>query len=201
MRVAQEHSPTKEKLLDAAQRLMLAKGFAATSVEEICDKAGLTKGSLFHYFDSKEELGKATLERFCQTMQGHMREASFHKEPDPRKRLYAYLDFMIATSKDPSMPNSCLLGNFSQELSETHPAIRSCCAEQFHTWSKALKQDLDAARAKYLRRSSLDTGSLAEHVIAVMEGSLILAKAKQDRRVIERSLRHLKRYLESLFGK
>src|SRR5437588_558763 len=48
-----EPSPARERLLDAAQRLMLARGFAATSVDEICAAAKLTKGSFFHYFESK----------------------------------------------------------------------------------------------------------------------------------------------------
>ena len=48
MRTAQAQSPTKEKLLDAAQQLMLSKGFPATTVEEICEAAGFTKGSFFH---------------------------------------------------------------------------------------------------------------------------------------------------------
>ena len=66
MRTAQTHSPTKEKLLEAAQQLMLAKGFPATTVDEICEAAGFTKGSFFHYFESKEHLGKEVLDRFYQ---------------------------------------------------------------------------------------------------------------------------------------
>src|SRR5689334_24216214 len=64
MRTAQTYTPTKEKLLDAAQQLMLSKGFPATTVDEICDTAGFTKGSFFHYFESKEQLGKEVLNRF-----------------------------------------------------------------------------------------------------------------------------------------
>ncbi len=59
--------PTKEKLLDTAIGLMLKKGFTATSVDEICQTAGLTKGSFFYYFESKEDLADAALHRFWQS--------------------------------------------------------------------------------------------------------------------------------------
>lgn len=63
-----------------------------------------------------------------------------------------------------------------------------------------LKKELDEARAKHLPRTRLDTRGLAEHLIAVLEGSLILGKAKQDMTVVENNLLHFKRYLKALFG-
>lgn len=199
MRTAQAHSPTKEKLLEAAQRLMLAKGYEATSVGEICKAAKLTKGSLFHYFKSKEDLGKAVLERFCQSMQERLQAGPFRRKRDPLERIDGMLEFMIQMSRDPVAIQGCLPGNFAQELSETHPEIRSCCAQQFQAWAEGLKRELDKARVKHAPTSPINTQSLAEHFIAVIEGSLILAKAKQDTRVIGESLRHLKRYVHSLF--
>lgn len=193
--------PTKERLLDAAQGLMLAKGFTATTVDEICEKAKLTKGSFFHYFKSKEELGKAALNRFVAMMTQRFQEAPFHQESDPLKRIYGYLDCAIQCSKDPKAPKACLLGIFSQELSDGYPQIRSLCCGHFSQWAEGLRKDLGEAKAKYAPKKDLDARSLAEHIIAVMEGSLILAKAQQDKGVIEQSLKHLKQYLRSLFGR
>ncbi len=199
MRTAWVHSPTREKLLNAAQRLMLAKGFAATTVDEICKSAGLTKGSFFHYFESKDHVSKATLERFASSMFQAFQTAPFLKKRDPLQRVYGYVDFAISMSRDPKIPNSCLLGTFAQELSDTHPEIRSHCARHFTQWAETLKQDLDEAKATYAPRAAIDTRSLAEHFIAIVEGSLILAKAKQDTEVMEKNLRHFKRYVKSLF--
>ncbi len=92
MRTAQLHSPTKEKLLDAAQQLMLAKGFPSTTVDEICETAGLTKGSFFHYFASKEQLGKEVLNRFYVFLQQTSQQGSFRKKSDPLQRVYGYVD-------------------------------------------------------------------------------------------------------------
>lgn len=201
MRTAQPHSPTKEKLLDAAQHLMLAKGFSSTTVDEICETAGLTKGSFFHYFASKEQLGKEVLDRFYFSRQQTIEQGAFRKKSDPLQRVYGYVDRVIELSKNPELPRPCLLGHFTQELSDTHPEIRVLCAQRFAEWAATLKQDLDEAKVQHAPKAPFDTQSLAEHFIAVLQGSRILATAKQDARVIEQNLQHLKRYIKSLFEK
>lgn len=190
---------TKERLLDGAERLTLAKGFVATTVDEICAAAGVTKGSFFHYIKSKEDLGRAVLDRFCEVRARVMQENPTRKKTDPLERLYGSIDAAIEMSKSPLAKNGCLLGNFAQELSDSHPKMRSLCAQRFAEWAAVLKQELDEAKSEYLPKSRLDTESLAEHFIAIIEGALILAKAKQDMGVMEKSLRHFRRYLENLF--
>lgn len=197
MRTAQADSPTKERLLDAAQGLMLSKGFAATTVDEICEAAKLTKGSFFHYFKSKDELGRVLLERFCADGQ-KLREAFAGADPDPLKRVYAYLDNV---TKEVSRPpfKGCLLGMFAQELCERSPKIRASCEEGFASWAEAFGGALAKAKAKHAPKKSFNPQGLAEHLIAVLEGSIILAKAQQDPGVFVRNLKHFKAYVKSLF--
>ena len=192
-------TPTKQRLLDSALQLMLAKGFPATTLDEICTAAGVTKGSFFHYFADKEEIGASVLDYFVAGRMQAVQEATFHKLSDPLKRVYGYIDFMIKMSRDSSAMPSCLLGNFAQDLSDTHPRLLAQCGRHFNQWAQMLKRDLDQAKAKYAPKAAFDTLSLADHCIAVLEGALILAKARDDRKVIERQLRHLKSYLQSLF--
>ena len=177
---------------------MLAKGFSATTVEDICRASKLTKGSFFHYFESKEALGKAVLERFCGGVKQHLGEAVCSAAGDPLERIDAQIDCAIKLSKDPDAVRGCLLGTFAQELSDTHPDIRSSCAKQFGEWTAALQQDLRDAKAKYAPKAIFDARTLAEHFIAVLEGALILAKAKQDGKVVETSLEHYRRYVHGL---
>lgn len=199
-RTALEHSPTKERLLDAAQALMLAKGFAATTVEEICRNAKLTKGSFFHYFESKDALGQALLRRFCDTSD-RLHRSLCGTERDPLKRVYGYIDGAIALSRDPVTSRGCLLGTFAQELCDSHPAMRQQCAKGFEAWVAQFGEELRRAKARYAPRAPFDPKELAEHLIAIMEGSLILGKARNDVQVVGRHLRHYKRYLRSLFGR
>jgi len=200
MRKADTDSPTRKKLLDAAQELMLTKGYTDTSVEEICTAAGVTKGSFFHYFAGKEELGKVLAERFTSIMREKFEAAPFRRKQDPLERVFGYIDFLIEKARSP-MTKGCLLGTFVQELSQTHPKIRSVCAAGFEGQADRLKQDLEEAKAKYVPRARWSSQSLAEHVLAVAQGAIILAKAKQDRKVIEESLAHVREYLKNIFGK
>ena len=200
MRTRQENPAAREKLLETAQHLMLAKGYTATSVEEICGAANLTKGSFCHYFASKEDLGKAVLDRYVNAMFQAAQNAPFSKKSDPLRRVYGYIDFMIEVSKDPARRSGCLLGNFAQVLTDTHPEIRTQCAAHFSLWADMLKQELDAAKAVY-KVKGLDTGALADHFIALFEGSLMLAKTRQDLDVIANNLQHFKNYLKTIFEK
>ena len=201
MRKARPDSATKMKLLEAAQRLMLAKGYTATSVEEICEAAEVTKGSFFHYFGSKEDLGKAVLDHFMSSMSRAVQDSPFSKKRDPLQRVYGHIDFIIEVSKDPERRSGCLLGNFAQVLSDTHPDIRSLCAGHFRWWAGMLKHELDEAKAAHAIKRAVDTQVLSEHFIALFEGSLMLAKTQRDIEIIGSNLRDFKQYLKSIFEK
>lgn len=201
MRTSRRADPDrKEQLLATAQRLMLTKGFAATRVDEICKAAGLTKGAFFHYFDSKDAAGRATVERFARELVQAFQTAPFREKADPLERVYGYVDFTIEICKDAVLRKGCLVGAFSQELSDTHPEIRAVCAQTFVGWAQGLRQHLDDAKALYAPGASIDTRSLAYHFIAVLEGSLVLAKALQRVQIVEESLTHYRRYVQSVFS-
>lgn len=199
MRTAREHSPTREKLLDAGLQLISSKGFAATTVEEVCAAAGLTKGSFFHYFDSKNALARAVLERYCADMP--MPGAVDRRTDDPLERVHAHVDAAIGMARDPRMASGCLLGTLAQEMAATDAEMRALCQQGFAGWTQAIARDLEAAKARYAPHAALEPASLAGHFMAVLQGSLILAKTKQDMGVVEENLRHFKRYLGSIFGR
>ena len=198
MRTAQADSPTRTRLLDAAQELMLTKGFAATTVDEICAAAKLTKGSFFHYFTSKDDLGQVLLQRFCADGQ-QLHRTFCGGETDPLKRVYAYIDAAAKMSAGPKN-KGCLLGMFSQELCDLNPQIRATCEQGFGDWARAFGEEMARAKAKYAPRKTFDPQELADHLIAVMEGGMILGKARKDMRMVARSLRHYKAYVKQLFG-
>lgn len=196
-RPVQIDSPTKARLLEAAQQLMLTQGYAATTVDAICKEAELTKGSFFHYFEDKEQVAREALERFCATT-GQLHRAFSGDDPDPLKRVYCYLDSMIAMVQQPSI-TGCLLGMFSQELAESHPAIRKSCCAGFDDWAGHFGAELAAAKAWHAPRAAFDPKELAQHLIAVAEGGMILGKARGDMSVVATHLKHFKDYLQQLF--
>ena len=195
---APHESPTKTRLLDAAERLMLAQGFSATTVDEICEAAKLTKGSFFHYFQSKEQLGEELLSRFCAA--GSQLHRSFcGQERDPLKRVYRYVDAAARMAQHPSTNHGCLLGGFAQELCDTHPGIRLVCEQGFNEWARQFTEELARAKARYVPKASFRPRELAEHFIALLEGSLILGKTRHNMAVVAQNLRQFKAYLRTLF--
>jgi TetR/AcrR family transcriptional regulator, transcriptional repressor for nem operon len=122
---------TKRKLIEAAVALMLRQGFTATTVDQVCAEAGVTKGSFFHYFKTKEEIGQASVRYFSQQQCEAIACAGLEKISDPLDRFHALLDCFAGMARHPQFPKACLVGNLTQELSQTHPEIRACCAESF----------------------------------------------------------------------
>src|SRR5580698_249288 len=185
MRTAREKPIKKENLLDAAYELMMAKGYVATSVDEICKKAKTTKGSFFHYFESKEDLAKVLLTRKCAAQQ-KIKEELFGK--DPYKRVFGHLDMLIEMIKKPTGAKACIKGMLGQELSDTHPEIRKICADHFEKVINDFAQDLANARKKY--GGNFDPRTLAKHFIALLQGSYILAKVQGNNKVVIENLEH-----------
>jgi TetR/AcrR family transcriptional repressor of nem operon len=134
-------------------------------------------------------------------MQQLFQSAPFHHKKDPLDRVLGRVDFLMNLSGSPHARKGCLLGTFVQELSATHPAIRSVCASCFDDAAASFKQDLDEAKAKYAAHASWSTQSLAEHLTAVIQGAIILAKARQDPKVMQESLKHFRQYLRQVFGR
>lgn len=199
-RPGHEEPKIRERLLGAAEKLLLARGFCATSVSEICQAAGVTKGSFFHYFDSKEALGCAVAERYGARRREAMSALPARRLADPRARVFAFLDAFLDHADDPLLAQGCLIGTLGQEVSETHAAIRAVAERAFEQWADQLEEDLAAAKRRYAPRAAWFPRSLARHFLAVFEGSLILAKVGRGPAALREGLEHYRAYLTSLLG-
>ena len=187
----------RDKLVGVGTDLMRRNGYTATTVDEICSAAGLTKGAFFHHFPSKEALAAECLHQWPATMASLHRSAAYQSIDDPVEKVLASIDFMIEIFKNPDVHKSCLAGTTVQEVSETNPVLRDA-AQACFVQGQAYFQSLldDACRS---RKRSLDTASLAEHWMSTIQGSLLLTKASRDPTVIGRNLTHFKTYLAGLF--
>jgi len=190
----------KRKLLDAAMALMLKHGYAATTVDGICAAAKLTKGSFFHYFESKEDIAAATLDHYCAQRAEQMARASFHREADPLEKFHGILDHFITLTSGPK-PGSCLLGNVAQELAQTHPRFQRQCADRFGQLASLLAGALRAAKVAHPPASDFDPESVATLFVSVVQGSMLLAKAQRKSTVTRENIEHFRHYMEGLFGR
>lgn len=201
MKNKKENSPTRDKIIEMAERQMLAKGFSATTVDEICQAAGVTKGSFFHYFKSKEDIGKAALERYFIETTKEILNALEAVDGNPLERLEAAIDAFVDLVKRPERRYGCLVTNFALTLAETNPAIHKMTAEYYDAWIELIRLELEQAKYVYAPDSAIDTKTLAENVVALIEGAFILAVSQQDISVFERNIVLYKQFLISLFIK
>jgi TetR/AcrR family transcriptional regulator, transcriptional repressor for nem operon len=194
----QQHE-SKTKLLDATLRIVRAKGYTATRIEDVCAEAGLTKGSFFHHFKSKEDLALSAVAHWDATTAAFFATAPYHEAADPLSRLIAYIEFRKAILTEDLPDFTCFVGTIVQETYQTHPEVSVAASGTISGHAKTFEADIRAAMRQHNVSGGWTAESLALHFQAVIQGSFILAKAKGSAAAAAESLEHLKRYVELLF--
>jgi TetR/AcrR family transcriptional regulator, transcriptional repressor for nem operon len=189
------------RLLDAAFSIIREKGYTATSVDELCAEAGVTKGAFFHHFKSKDALGVAAAHHWSEITGAFFETAPYHRHSDPLERVLGYLDFRKAMLKGEIAEFTCLVGTMVQEIYGTSPDIREACEASIWTHAAKVESDIAEATKLYRIRAPWTAEGLALHTQAVLQGAFILAKAKGNAAVVEASIDHLRRYVELLFDR
>ena len=186
------------QLLDAAQRLILSKGFPATRVDEICEAAKVTKGSFYHHFKSKDELASALIDHYFDTLTAGLSEGDWPEKPDPVKRLQGFLDNAMRVVRGPLLRRGCLLGSFALDLSETHPDIRLEIEARLQQLAGVLEPLLREALREQGVKGPANAPALARQFVSVLQGSIVLGKAYADHGKVAEGVRCYRAMLEAL---
>lgn len=196
-------SPTRTRLLDAAERLVIDRGFAATSVEQVIAASGSSKGAFFHHFATKADLAHALVERYVAADLEHLRRAlaSTADVADPGERLLAFLRvFEDEADELMSAQSSCLyVAALTEQQLITEgagPAIDAAVVG----WRDAVVELLSEARgdaAGMPDGSPADLAALADHVFVTFEGTFLLARATADPTHMRRQLGVLRLLVEA----
>jgi TetR/AcrR family transcriptional regulator, transcriptional repressor for nem operon len=190
---------SKTKFLQAAIRVIRIKGYTATRVEDVCEAAGLTKGSFFHHFDSKDELALAAADYWIEGTEAQFGSASYHQLADPLQRLLAYVDLRKALLTGALPDFTCLAGTMVQEVYHTSPEIREACNRSISGHAATLLADIEETMRQRRMRPEWTAESLALYTQATLQGAFILAKARGGAAVAAQCIDHLRRYIELLF--
>jgi TetR/AcrR family transcriptional regulator, transcriptional repressor for nem operon len=191
---------SKTKLLEATLKVVRAKGYSATRIEDVCAEAGLTKGSFFHHFKSKEDLALSAVAHWEAMTSALFASAPYHEPMDPVARLLAYVEFRKALLTGELPDYTCFVGTLVQETYQTHPEVSAAAAGNIRSHAKTLEADIRAAMRDRKVSGAWTPESLALHFQAVIQGSFILAKANAGAAAAVESLEHLKRYIDLMFG-
>ncbi|PSH68053.1 TetR/AcrR family transcriptional regulator [Phyllobacterium brassicacearum] len=194
-----ERGSARTRLLEAARDIVRTKGFAATTVDDLCRAADVTKGAFFHHFASKDALGVAAAEFWAATTTGFFEAAPYHDPADPLERVLAYVAFRKAIIMGELAEFTCLVGTMAQEVYASFPDIRDACGRSIFGHTATLEGDIEAARQDRGITDDWTAESLARHTQAVIQGGFVLAKAGNDPELARESLDHLNRYIRYLF--
>lgn len=190
----------RQRLLAAATDLIRRQGFAATSVDDLCAAAGVTKGAFFHHFPSKDALGAAVVELWTETTSALFASHPYNTLPDPLDRVFAYIDLRRSLADRPIPEFSCVAGTTVQETYHTHPAIRAAAEASIRSGAAHIHAHLAEALVRH-PVPGVTAESLALYLQVIVQGGIITAKALDDAAAMRDALDHADRYLRLLFAR
>jgi TetR/AcrR family transcriptional repressor of nem operon len=196
-----EWPETKRRIVEAGVGLMRAQGYNATSLDDICAEAKVTKGGFFHYFRNKEEIARAAVEDFAEAKVREFQDAPFRKLADPLERVFGRLDYVTESACATRRTKGCLIGTLAQELAFSNTQLRQACGKWFAHVAADVGKDLAEAKALHAPRTSFDPQKLAALYVTIIQGSILMAKTSENNDATVDNVTEFRRYLEFLFGK
>lgn len=194
---------TRQKLLDAAEALVMEQGFAGTTVDAVLGSAGATKGAFFHHFPSKEALGSALVERYARADAELLRRVVARVEgeaADPVDRVLRFVEILEEQVGGAAhgVPG-CLFASFLYERQLVGNGTRRTILDSMLLWRGRFGAWLAEAAAASPPRRAIDPDALADQLLTVVEGAFVMARALDDPGVVSRQLRQYREHLELLF--
>jgi AcrR family transcriptional regulator len=194
---------TRERILEVAELAVLAKGFAATSIEEIIAEVGITKSGFFYHFKDKTELAKGLMLRYLehdrQVLDDIFRRGDeLHEDP-----LHGFLVglklFSEMMGNLPEAHPGCLAAAFAYQDQLFNQEIRKLNADGTLAWRKRFRERFDLIAARYPPRFEVDFDALADMAATLVEGALILGRMMNDVTIPPRQVMLYRDFVRSIF--
>ena len=187
---------TRERLLQAGFQEVYRSGFQSASIDTILAATNVTKGALYHHFDSKEELGHAIIEEIIAKLTLDKWSRPLQRARNPINTLTAIVQATSVRPKD--VKGGCPLANLTQEMSGLDEQFRKRLETIFHAWQEGIAAALRRGQSQGTVRRDLVPEEAAGFLIAMYEGYVMLAKNAQDAEVWNVGMRNIVGWLKSL---
>jgi len=193
---------TRERLLEAAERLVERNGFAATSVDAILEESGSSKGAFFHHFANKRALAHALVERYVDADLSLLRAGldAVEAEPDPVQKLLAFLGFYENWSGDLTSESACLYIAVVTERDLLDDETGGQVERAILGWRAAVAELFRKAYAARGLTHGPDPDDLADQLFVVFEGSYLVCRALGSGEPMRAQLRVYRQLIESLLS-
>lgn len=196
-------SDTRERLLALAEEAVLAKGFAATSIEELIAAAGITKGGFFYHFRDKTELAKAVLLRYIERDR-ELLDALFRRgdelNEDPLHGFLVGLRLFAEMMADlPAHHPGCLAASFCYQDQLFNAEIRQLNADGLRAWRTRFRARLGMIAERYPPVIPVDLDALADMAGALIEGGIIISRALKEGAVLPQQVLLYRDFVRAVF--
>jgi TetR/AcrR family transcriptional repressor of nem operon len=191
-----EGRSSREAILKAATRLMQIRGYHATSLDDVLGESGVGKGTFYHHFKSKEDLGHAILDQIIGGFLRRTVEPCFSDPAvKPLARIRCFLDRVMEAQRAQNCVGGCPLGNLASELSDTHEGFRGRLVGVFSVWRERLTSALHEAQRQGQVSEACRPEAVAQFLVASLEGAILMTKVTKAITVMEQCVGEMKRYL------
>jgi len=195
---------TRERILEIAEASVLAKGFGATSIEEVIAEAGITKSGFFYHFKDKNELARALMLRYVEE-NDRIFDDVFHRgrqlSDDPLQSFLITLKLLAELMGD--LPNGhpgCLIATFTYQERLFDRSVRDIAAAAVRSWNGRFRDALNEIAAVYPARKGMDLEDVAMMFSCVIDGGIIMSRGLGDPRVLERQILAFRNVVKMLFA-
>jgi len=193
---SQKATATRDQILDAAARLIHLQGYHCTSLDDVLGESGVGKGNFYYYFKSKEELGYAIIDRVMHGFVARTLDPAFADvSSDALVQIHLFLDRVLENQRQRNCVGGCPIGNLASELSDVHEGFRRRLAGIFGEWRSRLTEALSRGQRAGRIRLDIEPISVAQFIVASLEGAILLTKVSKDIAIMERCVEQLKQYL------
>ena len=201
--MARKGDETRLRIMDAAQAMILNQGYGGTSVDQVINSVGLTKGAFFHHFNSKSDLAKALIQRYADEgikVFADTLDRSNKLSDDPLQQLLILVGLYIEIFDGLAEPYAgCLMASYVYELQQFDDDVRPIINMEMLHWRKVLTVQIDRIKLRYPPREEVDSAALADMFLSTFEGAFVISKALGEPQVTAAQLTLYKTFLEALF--
>lgn len=169
---------TQKKIVNAAERLILRRGYDGTSLNDVVSAAGVSKGALFHYFTSKRAVSQNILEKYAQEQIFAPLERHLSASPSVKTGLMNFVQETYTLYEQRKFIGGCLVGNFAVELSDRDESVREQVKQIILQWENQLVGFLRPLAAE--GKLSMEPRQFARLFIAAFQGAMMMAKVHKD---------------------
>jgi TetR/AcrR family transcriptional repressor of nem operon len=196
--VKKDSKPTRERIVEAALYLFWLRGYAATGIAEILERAKANAGSFYYCFKTKEELLLAVLQLYIRTLMPVVVEPVLSQVQDPVERVFGILEFYRKNLLATGCTYGCPIGRLALEIPEEQFRVHKRLADNFDGWTAAVEKCLEDARDRIPEDVNLKT--LSKFVLTVMEGGVMQSRAHRAIEPFDASVEHLRGYFRLLMA-